>query len=143
MFSVTPTDIRDVSIAIRDAVAPVFLLTGVGSILSVVVNRLSRTIDRARYLTNLNIEQKQKHKSELKIIAQRIPWMRSAVFLLIFAGFFVSLVIGAIFMSVAVHIDLADFVLISFITAMFSLILGLISFLKEIILALKEVIIET
>src|SRR5665647_1403672 len=36
--------------AIQLAVAPVFLLTGVASILSVLTNRLSRIIDRSRFL---------------------------------------------------------------------------------------------
>ncbi len=141
MFA-TPSDIRDVSVAIRDAVAPVFLLTGVGSILSVVVNRLGRTIDRARYLNGLTSEQRLKYTNEITIIAKRIAWMRLAVFLLILSGLLVSLVIAAIFIGVAIRFDLADFVLMCFITAMFSLILGLISFMREIILALQEVIIQ-
>ena len=40
--------------AIQLAVAPVFLLTGVASILSVLTNRLSRIIDRSRFL-HLNL----------------------------------------------------------------------------------------
>jgi hypothetical protein len=40
-------DIHLVSEAIRDAVAPVFLLTGIGSILNVMVGRLGRAIDFA------------------------------------------------------------------------------------------------
>ena len=42
------TDIHLVSEAIRDAVAPVFLLTGIGSILNVMVGRLARAIDRCK-----------------------------------------------------------------------------------------------
>ena len=47
----TSTD--DVSLivhAIQLAIAPVFLLTGLGSMLSVMATRLSRVIDRARHL---------------------------------------------------------------------------------------------
>ena len=136
----TPSDIHEVSVAIRDAVAPVFLITGIGSFLAVLVNRLGRAIDRARNLNALNREQRQKFLAELDIIVRRTAWMRWSVGLFIFAGLCVSLSIASIFIGVATKISLSDFVLIAFITAMFSLIFGLLCFLREIILASQEVI---
>lgn len=136
----TPSDIVDVSVAIRDAVAPVFLLTGIGSILSVLVNRLGRSIDRARNLNALSPEQHIKYADELDIIVKRTTWMRWSVGLLIFAGLCVAMAIASIFIGVAVSIHLTNFVLITFITGMFSLIFGLLCFLREIILASQEVI---
>lgn len=68
----TPSDTLQVSGAIRDAVAPVFLLTGIGSLLGVVVNRLGRTIDRARYLNGLGVEQRKKFVTECDIIQKRV-----------------------------------------------------------------------
>ena len=65
----SPTDIRDISVAIHDAVAPVFLLTGIGSILGVLVNRLGRAIDRARNLNALNADQRKVFLEELDIMA--------------------------------------------------------------------------
>lgn len=136
----TPSDLHDVSFAIRDAVAPVFLLTGIGSLLSVLVNRLGRAIDRARHLNGLSVEQRTKHLEELEIIITRTTWMRWSVGLFIFAGLCVALSIAAVFIGVAVEIKLTAFVLLAFITAMFSLIAGLLCFLREIILASREVI---
>jgi hypothetical protein len=136
----SPTDIRDVSIAIHDAVAPVFLLTGIGSILGVLVNRLGRAIDRARYLNALLTEQRKSFLDELDLIAVRTSWMRWSVGLFIFAGLCVSLAIASIFIGVAINIHLSTFVLMTFITAMISLIFGLLCFLREIILASQEVI---
>lgn len=136
----SPSDIRDISLAIHDAVAPVFLLTGIGSILGVLVNRLGRAIDRARNLNALSPEQRKKFLEELDIIVIRTTWMRWSVGLFIFAGLCVSLSIASIFIGVAIKINLSGFVLITFITAMFSLIFGLLSFLREIILASQEVI---
>ncbi len=137
-------DIFDVSHAIRDAVAPVFLLTGIGSIMSVLVNRLARAIDRARALQSVNHEIAQEHRTkfqdELDIVMQRIAWMRWSVGLFIFAGLCVSLSIASIFIGVAIHIHLTQFVLMTFITAMLSLVFGLLTFLREIILASREVI---
>ncbi len=135
-----PSEVLDVSIAIHDAVAPVFLLTGIGSILGVLVNRLGRAIDRARYLNALHADQRNSFLDELDLIAVRTSWMRWSVGLFIFAGLCVSLAIASIFIGVAINIHLSTFVLTTFITAMFSLIFGLLCFLREIILASQEVI---
>ena len=94
MILPTPTDIRDVSLAIRDAVAPVFLLTGIGSILGVLVNRLGRSIDRARVINAMNDEQFYKFLDELNVIVKRTMWMRWSVGLFIFAGLCVALSIA-------------------------------------------------
>ena len=117
-----------------------FLLTGIGSILGVLVGRLGRAIDRARYLNALNVDQRKFFLEELDIIAVRTSWMRWSVGLFIFAGLCVSLAIASIFIGVAINIHLSVFVLMTFITAMFSLIFGLLCFLREIILASQEVI---
>jgi len=136
----TPSDIHDVSFAIRDAVAPVFLLTGIGSILSVLVNRLGRSIDRARTLNAMKPEQQKDYLEEFDIIVRRTRWMRWSVGLFIFAGLCVALSIASVFVGVAIGVHLTNFVLFTFITAMISLILGLLCFLREIILASREVI---
>ena len=140
MLITTPSDIHEISFAIRDAVAPVFLLTGIGSILSVLVNRLGRAIDRARHLNALVPDQRRKYLDELEIIVDRTTWMRWAVGLFIFAGLCVSLSIASVFIGVAIGVKATGFVLLTFITAMFSLIAGLLCFLREIILASQEVI---
>lgn len=136
----TPSDTLEVSAAIRDAVAPVFLLTGIGSFLAVIVNRLGRTIDRARYLNGLNIEQRKKFFDEFNIIRKRVSWMRWAVGLFIIAGLCISLSIAMIFIGVVIKINLSHFVLGTFILAMFALILGILCFLGEIIFATQEMI---
>jgi hypothetical protein len=136
----TPSDIHDVSFAIRDAVAPVFLLTGIGSILSVLVNRLGRSIDRARTLNALKPEQRKDFLDEFDIIVRRTRWMRWSVGLFIFAGLCVALSIASVFIGVAIGVHLTNFVLFTFIAAMFSLIVGLLCFLREIVLASQEVI---
>ena len=46
MDSIAP--VNDVSAAIQLAIAPVFLLAGIGAILSVLTIRLGRVVDRAR-----------------------------------------------------------------------------------------------
>jgi len=140
MFFNTPSDTLQVSAAIRDAVAPVFLLTGIGSFLGVVVNRLGRTIDRARHLNGLNVEQRKKFINEFDIIQKRVTWMRLSIGLFIVAGLCISLSVALIFIGVAIKINVSNFILGTFIFAMFALILGIICFLREIIYATQEVI---
>jgi hypothetical protein len=140
MFFNTPSDTLQVSAAIRDAVAPVFLLTGIGSFLGVVVNRLWRTIDRARHLNGLNVEQRKKFINEFDIIQKRVTWMRLSIGLFIVAGLCISLSVALIFIGVAIKINVSNFILGTFIFAMFALILGIICFLREIIYATQEVI---
>lgn len=132
------SDIPDVSAAIRNAVAPVFLLTGIGSILGVLVNRLGRSIDRARAINALNDEQFVLFINELDIIVKRTCWMRWSVGLFILAGLCVALSIASVFIGVELNINLPHFVLMAFITAMISLTIGLLCFLREIILASQE-----
>lgn len=43
-------DIGSIAHVIQLAIAPVFLLTGIGSLLAVMANRLARIIDRSRWL---------------------------------------------------------------------------------------------
>jgi hypothetical protein len=136
----TPSDTLQVSAAIRDAVAPVFLLTGIGSFLGVVVNRLGRTIDRARHLNGLNVEQRKKFINEFDIIQKRVTWMRWSIGLFIVAGLCISLSVALIFIGVAININVSNFILGTFIFAMFALILGIVCFLREIIYATQEVI---
>jgi hypothetical protein len=133
-----PADVLDVSVVIRDAVAPVFLLTGIGSILSVLVNRLGRSIDRARIINGLPDTQFSQYEMELDIILQRTTWMRWSVGLFIFAGLFVAISIVSVFVGAELKLNFSHIVLTSFIIAMLSLILGLLCFLREIILTAKE-----
>jgi hypothetical protein len=65
-------------------------------------------------------------------------WMRWSVGLFIFAGLCVALSIASVFISAEFGANLPHFVLMAFITAMFSLTIGLLCFLREIILAAQE-----
>jgi hypothetical protein len=132
------SEIQSVSVAIRDAVAPVFLLTGVGSILSVLVNRLGRAIDRARILNGMNEEQRAKCVGEFEIIVQRTGWIRRSIGLITLAALSVCVSIASLFIEVKMGINAPDLVSGTFFAAMFFLILGLLCFLKEISLASRE-----
>ena len=53
MFPTAPTSVTTVAQIIQLAVAPVFLLAGIGAFLNVCAGRLSRIVDRARQIEPL------------------------------------------------------------------------------------------
>jgi hypothetical protein len=133
-------EIQSVSVAIRDAVAPVFLLTGVGSILSVLVNRLGRAVDRARVVNSMTQEQRAQVMGEFDIIVQRTGWIRRSIWLITLAALCVCMSIVSLFVEVKLGLNAPDFVSSTFIAAMVFLIAGLLCFLWEISLASREII---
>lgn len=134
-------DIPTVSHAIRDAVAPVFLITGVGSILGVLTNRLGRAVDRYRKLNALNSEAiSDAARHEIKTIILRIRWIRRAVGLCTFSILSICLTVASFFIAVEFGVDFSMMVSSLFILTMFSLVCGLLCFLREIALATQETI---
>lgn len=133
-------EIQSVTVSIRDAVAPVFLLTGVGSILSVLVNRLGRSIDRARVLHAMSDDQRAKCVGEFEIIVRRTAWIRRSIGLITLAALSVCTSIASLFIEVKLELNAPDLISGTFFAAMFFLILGLLCFLREISLASRELL---
>jgi Protein of unknown function (DUF2721) len=134
-------NIHQVTVAIRDAVAPVFLLTGIGSMLGVMTSRLGRAIDRARLLNEMPTEKRIKYHDELAIIVRRTKWLRRSIGLVTLAALCVCISIASLFVGVEMGFNVPHVVMISFIASMFSVIFGLLCFLREIVLASREVIV--
>jgi hypothetical protein len=134
-------NIHQVTMAIRDAVAPVFLITGIGSMLAVMTNRLGRAIDRARVLNELAPEKRHKYQDELKIIVKRTKWLRRAIGMATLAALCVCISITSLFVGVELSLNVPHVVMLSFIASMCSVIIGLLCFLREIVLASREVIV--
>ena len=124
--------------AIQLAVAPVFLLNGIGAILSVLTGRLSRIIDRSRVLHNRRLaatEGLHDIDFELQIHAKRAWNINWAISLSTVCALLVCLVIALLFLEeiVSAHVELP--VALLFVAAMACLILALLFFLREIYLA--------
>jgi hypothetical protein len=128
-------DLTTVAHVIQLAVAPVFLLTGIGAILNVITSRLARIVDRSRVLTSLNDQIKSAQKEEKAMLARRTRWIHWAVSLCTISALLICIVIAALFIGSLTGFDPSNTVSILFITAMFSLISGLLCFLREIFLA--------
>jgi pilus assembly protein TadC len=124
---------------IQLAVAPVFLLTGVGAILNVLANRMARIIDRARpmeeRLATVDEGTARDLHQRLKVLSRRATFINRAIGLCVLSGLLVSLVVAALFVSSSWRLDLALPISIAFVLALFSLAISLVYFLREVFIA--------
>ena len=134
-MQIAAENLTTVAHVIQLAVAPVFLLTGIGAILSVLTGRLGRLVDRFRVLTETAESLLPSQARELNILTVRAVWVHWAITLCTASALFVSIVIAALFMGAVVDINPSRIVSIMFIIAMTSLIIGLGCFLREISLS--------
>jgi hypothetical protein len=126
---------------IQLAVAPVFLLTGVGALLAVLTNRLARIIDRARMLESglpaASGPGRLEFETELRTLCRRARLVNWAISLVTTCGLLISAVIAALFLGVFFNVDVSTAVGLVFIAAMLVLIGGLYTFLQEVYLATR------
>ena len=124
---------------IQLAVAPVFLLAGVGPTLNVLASRIGRIIDRARImeerLPSASPEMAEELHSRLRVLSKRASLINRAIALCVLCGLLVSLVVATLFISSSLHIDLAMPIAIAFVVALLSLAAALIYFLREVFIA--------
>ncbi len=131
--------VPDVARVIQLAVAPVFLLSGVGVTLTVLTNRLSRIVDRARSLEGRfpaapPDEQADLHR-ELATLSRRAQLINRALTLSTTCALLVCVVIAALFLGAFLELDLSAIIALLFVVAMLAFIGALVSFLREIFLA--------
>lgn len=131
----TANDVITVAQAIQQSVAPVFLLTGVGAVLSVLSSRLGRVIDRIRMLDMTDDDKRITYISEITILQRRARWIHWAISLCTTCALFICIVIAALFIGYELNKDPSGTVSMLFIAAMLALTAGLLCFLREIALA--------
>ncbi|GAK33877.1 hypothetical protein JCM17846_29410 [Iodidimonas nitroreducens] len=136
-------DIIGIAHIIQLAVAPVFLLAGIGAILNVMTQRLARVVDRARALEagyeTMLADQKQRTHLELRTLDKRMQVVQGAISLCTISALFVCLVVMVLFIADLMNKDFAQPVAVLFILAMSTLTIGLILLLVEISLATKAI----
>jgi hypothetical protein len=140
MISIHQVD--GVAAVIQLAVAPVFLLAGVGATLNVLAARIGRIIDRARQmedrLESASPAQSLLLHARLRVLSKRASLINRAIGLCVLCGLLVSLVVAALFVSTALHIDLAAPIAIAFVVALLSLAAALVYFLREVFIATEQ-----
>lgn len=136
------TNVSAVAHVIQLSVAPVFLLTGVGAILAVMTNRLSRIIDRARVLegrlAGASPEAAASLENDLATLAHRARLIGPAITLCTATALLVCMVIAVLFLSAFLRFDASVAVALLFVAAMFAFFVGLLWFLREIFVATRN-----
>ena len=142
MNPIPPTNIGDISHVIQLAVAPVFLLAGVGTVLAVLSLRLGRAVDRARVLEEmlpgLAGDAHGHAREELLLLSRRMQLIYAAIALDVACALFICLVIAVAFVDAFLVANLAKLMGGLFMLAMISLIACLGTFLREIFISVKS-----
>ena len=136
--------VADITRVIQLAVAPVFLLTAIGTILSALNNRLGRIVDRRRVIEErfrnapaAGEDTVSAESIELALLARRISLIYHAIVMAIICALFICLLVASAFLGVFVAVDIARLIGTLFILAMFALIGSLWMLLREVFLAVK------
>ncbi|HWI37530.1 MAG TPA: DUF2721 domain-containing protein [Burkholderiales bacterium] len=133
----------DIGHVIQLAITPVFLLTAVGTLINVLVNRLGRSVDRRRALTaslsHVEGEVAASARGELTYVQRRVRLIYSAILLAVLCALLICLLIAIAFIDALISANLAQLVAILFVLAMLALIGSLGLFLREIYLGVNTV----
>ena len=135
MIELEFTDVA-VAHAIQLAVAPVFLLSGIGAMLAVMTSRLGRIIDRARDLEERLVDASPEFfstlQTDLRMLSRRAKLIYLAIALCTTTALLVCAVIAFLFVSAFLQFDASVVVALLFIAAMSTFVFGLLWFLREI-----------
>lgn len=129
--------ISDVTHVIQLSVAPVFLLTSVGTILGVLSTRLGRIVDRARVLgdraATASGEQAERLRAEQRLLVRRRHLVNIAIGAGVTAALFVCVLIACAFVGSLFHVHVGRLLAVLFIAAMAALVTTLLTFLAEVV----------
>ena len=127
---------------IQLAVAPVFLLAGVGTTLNVLATRIGRIIDRARImeeqLLTADASTATDLHARLQVLSKRATLINRAIALCVTCGLLVSLVVASLFISSSLKIDLTAPIAVAFVVALLCLAGAMLYFLREIFIAIDS-----
>jgi hypothetical protein len=142
MLPAVDTAVQGVGDVIRLAVAPVFLLSGVGIMLTVFTNRLARAVDRARehersVREEASEERREALHDQLDTLAVRARLLGLAIALCTVTALLVSLVIVVLFLGESFAFRVAWLVDALFIAAMLCFIGAILCFLREVFVATR------
>lgn len=132
---------------IKLALAPVFLLVGIGQVLNVVTNRVGRIIDRARMFEGLTSATTNfspaRIDAELRSLNRRMKFANWAITFLVAAALMICVDVILLFANGLVTADLTAWVLVLFIASMSFITGGLLAFFFEVSLATATLKITT
>ena len=133
----------DIAHVIQLAIAPVFLLTAVGTLLAVLSGRLGRAVDRRRILAaampGIEAGAAPLARGELGFVEQRIRIIYAAIALAVSCALLICLLIAVAFVDALITVNLSRVIAVLFVMAMLALIGSLALFLREIYLAVNTI----
>lgn len=136
----TDSPLSGLAHTIQLSVAPVFVLTSVGSFLNVLTSRLARIIDRSRVLeaTRQADDVQGVVREELRVLRRRTELINRAIGMCTYCALLTAGVVAALFVGEVMGLEVTTVVAFAFVAAMLALILGLTSFLSEVHLATRH-----
>lgn len=131
----------DISQVIQLAVAPVFLLAGIGAFVNAFASRLGRIFDRIRQLERdlgAGTSDREALQSSLDVLTRRVRLAYVGIALGIVSALLVCVLIAFVFAGYFFGFAVRDVTAALFMAAMLSLIGGLLAFLQEISIAVRR-----
>jgi hypothetical protein len=131
----------DITRVIQLAVAPVFLLSAIGTIINALTGRLARAVDRRRIVEERVQDSVAESAAqldmlvELKLLARRITLVLWSIGFAVFSALLVCILIGTAFVGAFTSLDLSRTVAILFLAAVVALTICLVLFMREVFLA--------
>lgn len=120
---------------VRLAVAPVFLLSGIGAFLNVCASRLSRIVDRSRDIEPRLLESRgaehERWLGELHVLDQRMSLVSWAISLSVLSAVLICAVVVLLFSASLSRLHVATTIAWLFIASMISIGVGFAIFLIE------------
>lgn len=145
----TPTNLSIDTVAevVRIAVAPVFLLSGIGAFLNVCASRLSRIVDRSREIEpRLLASRGKEHErwiNDLKILDFRMSLVSWATALSVVSALLICLVVVLLFAASLSRSHFGSEIALLFIASMLAIGAGFAVFLFETTIAARAVRVRT
>jgi hypothetical protein len=134
--------LTDITHTIQLAVAPVFLLTAVGTTLSVFSQRLARIVDRARAVESLLATsppgRQEATRQELRTLLSRASLIHLALTFGTGCAIMVCLVIAVAFVGYLVGAHVGVGLAILFILALGAFVVALLCYLREVFIAIQN-----
>ena len=137
-----PTAINDIAHVIQLVIAPVFMLTAIGTVINVLAGRLGRAVDRRRVLVaalpKMDADLANLAQAEIAFEIRRTHLIYIAISMSVTSGLLVCLLIALAFIDAFVKMDFSRLIAALFILAMVALIASLTIFLREIFLSIDS-----
>jgi Protein of unknown function (DUF2721) len=138
--------VESVAHTIQLSVAPVFLLTALGTFMAVLSNRLGRIVDRARVLGDrlpgATGPSRVSLRTELQMLGRRRRLVNFAFTAAVTSALLVCAIIASLFVGSMLEVRLSGLPAVLFVAAMLAFIAALLLFLREIMMAVASVRID-